>query len=116
MTRDLELTRALYRATSGGRRHRVDRLTSNGILVTRVRAVGRRYGHSLHSSARLIHEVDTAYIAWWKGRAVGAVVIWRCGSNTRSPRLSNEPTCVYRGQSMKRCLLCQIENNEWRPS
>ncbi|MBM0256355.1 hypothetical protein [Micromonospora sp. 4G55] len=116
MRRDLELTRALYRAASGGKRHRVERLVSSGILVTRVRSVHRRYGHSTKASARLIHEVDTAYLAWWKGRVVGAVAIWRCGSSTTSPRLAEQPPAVYRGQSMKRCLLCQIENNEWRPA
>lgn len=116
MARDLELTRALYRAAAGGKRHRVKRLVSSGILVTQVTAVRRRYGHSARASARLIHEVDTAYIAWWQGRVVGAVAIWRCGNSTTSPRLADQPPSTYRAQSMKRCLLCQIENNEWRPS
>jgi hypothetical protein len=92
---DIDTTRALNAAGRCG--HAKFRRTHGHIITWYGRAVyyarpKMPYGRSTQARAYMTHLTTHGYIAWRGGRAVGAMVWWRCGGSTQHFELLAEPS------------------------
>lgn len=103
-----EIRRALVFVALPGQaragRHRwrtVAPATVRGFYITAAES-HRPFGRSTHGAGYLTHVVAGVLTVWRRGRFQGAQARWRCGTNTTSFRLLEEPDSVV-------CPACTLE-------
>jgi hypothetical protein len=91
---DIETRRALNAAAGGHHTHK--RTTPGPVIrwegrIVHLARAKQPYGRSTHARGYLTHVCGPLYLAWRRGRHVGAMVRWRCGGTTNHFVLLAEP-------------------------